>query len=135
MGTERIVDAGLQVDVSVTIFLSPTQALGFAAGTVEVAFLPEAERAFPWPDEWARQRPEFLGRGRTRSGAWKWTRAAVVAKSCCTASSATAKRRLAIACDSWNGSREWSFTRVEAAPGAGARPWPIQSRVGNAIAA
>ncbi|WP_141233377.1 hypothetical protein [Lysobacter antibioticus] len=66
MGTERAADAGLQVDVSVTIFLSPTQALGFASGTVEVAFLPEAQRAFPWPEAWLRQKPEYFGEGQSQ---------------------------------------------------------------------
>lgn len=66
MDTERAMQAGCQVDVTVTIFTSPTQALGFASGTVVVACPPEAERAFPWPEEWVRQKPEYLGEGQSR---------------------------------------------------------------------
>ena len=66
MGTERAPQTQWQVDVSATVFVSPTQALGFASGTLAVARPPEAERAFPWPEEWVRQKPEYLGEGQSR---------------------------------------------------------------------
>jgi len=48
------------VSIDLPIFSSPTEALGFFAGPVQLPCMPERGKPFPWPEAWTRQFSEIF---------------------------------------------------------------------------
>jgi hypothetical protein len=56
----------MQVHVGVSLFPSPTTALGNVSGQIEVLKLPRAQEAFPWPDPWVLAHPSWFSPEQSR---------------------------------------------------------------------
>lgn len=50
----------MRIRIDVSVFSSPTSALGNATGHIEVLEVPKARRAFPWPAGWLAEKPSYF---------------------------------------------------------------------------
>ncbi len=50
----------MRIWIDISLFSSPTAAFGNVSGDFEVADLPKARAAFPWPVEWVTERPAYF---------------------------------------------------------------------------
>jgi hypothetical protein len=56
----------MQIHVGVSLFPSPTTALGNVSGQLEVQELPRVEEAFPWPKPWVVAHPSWFSPEQSR---------------------------------------------------------------------